>query len=91
MKFYDKGFINHYANYTQVQVFSAGNVVLNLKIYDDRVCRDTFECQTLKQFNKEYLSASYEDDFIQKLFSQDNKDIYFKDSKNGVLIKVIKE
>ena len=68
MKFYDRGFINIFPTYTQVQVFSAGNLVLNLKIYEERICRDTFECQTLKQFNKEYLSSTYADDFLKKLF-----------------------
>ena len=51
MKFYDKGFIFKYNDYTQVQVFSAGTAILDMKIYDDKVCRSTFKCQDLKTFN----------------------------------------
>ena len=35
MKFYDKGFIFKYDDYTQVQIFSAGTAVLDMKIYND--------------------------------------------------------
>ena len=34
-----------------------------MKIYEDKICRATFECQDLKTFNKENLSSTYEDDF----------------------------
>jgi hypothetical protein len=91
MKFYDKGFIKQYPNYVQVQIFSAGTLVLNLKIYSDRICKDTFECQSLSSFNKQYLNASYDDDFLQKLFSQKENPIYFKDSDNKIIIKVTKD
>lgn len=91
MKFYDKGFITHYAHHTQVQIFSAGTVVLSLKIYEDRICKDTFECQSLSSFNKQYLNASYEDDFLQKLFLQEDKTISFKDTQNKIIIKIVKQ
>lgn len=88
MKFYDKGFINKYKDYTQVQVFTAGTAILDMKIYEDKICTSTFECQDLKTFNKENLSASYEDDFIVKLFDRNDKEVIHKDSKNGILIKI---
>ncbi|RXK05927.1 hypothetical protein CRV07_07600 [Halarcobacter ebronensis] len=91
MKFYDRGFISIYKNYTQVQVLSAGTVVLNLEMYDDRICKDTFACQTYKSFNKEFLSSKYEDKFIKKLFEENKKNTLFRDKENNILIKIVKE
>ena len=90
MKFYDKGFISKYEEYTQLQIFSAGSVVLNLYIYDNKVCQSTFKCLSLKAFNKENLHYSYEDTFIKKLLDNNDKKIVFKDTKNGILIKIYK-
>lgn len=91
LKFYDKGFISKFQNYTEVQILSAGTAVLKLKIYEDKLCRDTFECQTLDSFNREYLSSSYEDNFLKELFEKDEKEIIFKDKENSILIKIKKD
>ncbi len=91
MKFYDKGFITKFKNYTQIEVFSAGTLVLNLNIYKNRVCKSTFQCQSLKEFNKQNLDVSYEEDFIKKLFDKNDKKIVHKDLKNGILIKITKD
>lgn len=91
MKFYDKGFISKYHDYIQVQIFSAGNLVLNLDIYEDRICKSTFECQSLKEFNQQNLDASYEESFIKKLFENRDKKVVFRDEKRGILIKIIRD
>ncbi len=91
MKFYDKGFIYNYSDYTQVQIFSAGVAILDMKIYEDKVCKSTFKCQDLKTFNAENLSASYEDTFLKKLFNKKDKEIIHRDSENGILIKIRKD
>lgn len=91
MKFYDKGFINRYANYVEVQIYSAGQTVLDLKIYEDRVCKSTFKCITSLKFNEENLDKSYENDFLLKLFTRNEKNYVFRDSKNRVLIKIKKD
>ena len=70
MKFYDKGFIYKYKDYTQVQIFTAGTAVLDMKIYEDKVCRSTFKCQDIKTFNKENLSSTYPDNFLKELFER---------------------
>ena len=88
MKFYDKGFIYKYDDYTQVQIFSAGTVVLDMKIYEDRVCKSTFECQDLKSFNKENLDDSYDEQFLKNLFDKNEKDVIHRDKKNRILIKI---
>ncbi len=91
MKFHDKGFIYKFKDYTQVQIFSAGTAILDMKIYDDKVCKSTFKCQDLKTFNKENLSSSYADDFLKKLFERTEKEVIFKDPENNILIKIIRD
>jgi hypothetical protein len=86
MKFYDKGFINYYKDHIHLQIFEVGNIVLDLTIYKNRVCTSTLECLRGKDFNRQYLHSSYKEDFLYNLFLQ--KEIYHKDKKNGILIKV---
>ena len=86
MKFYDKGFITKYEDNIHLQIFNAGQMVLNLNIYKDEVCQGTLQCMSSKEFNTQYFHPSYNDDFLYNLFSQ-NK-IYFKDKENKILIKV---
>jgi hypothetical protein len=88
LKFYDKGFIYKYIDYTQVQIFSAGTVVLDMKIYEDRVCKSTFKCQDLKTFNKENLDDSYDELFLKNLFDKNEKEVIHRDKKNRILIKI---
>ena len=85
-KFYDKGFVNIYDDHINLQVFEVGKLALNLYVYRNKICKNTFECLSGKEFNKEYLHHSYEEDFLYKLLSQ--KKIYHKDRKNGIFIKV---
>ncbi len=91
MKFYDKGFVTKYDNYIHLQIFSVGIVALDLKIYKDEICKDSLRCMNSKDFNEQYISSSheYKDDFLYKLFSQDN--VNFKDRKNKIFIKIKKD
>ncbi|MCB9096995.1 hypothetical protein CP986_06420 [Arcobacter aquimarinus] len=91
MKFYDKGFIYKYKEFTQVQIFSAGTAILDMKIYNDRICRTTFKCQDLKTFNKENLSSSYPDNFLKELFEKEQKEVIHRDKQNDILIKIIRD
>lgn len=86
MKFYDKGFVTRYTDYIHLQVLNFGNVVLNLKIYENEICKSTFECVSSKEFNKQYLNENYSDNFMYNLFKNDI--VRFKDKKNNILIKV---
>lgn len=90
MKFYDRGFITKYDTFTKVQIFNAGTAVLTLSIYDDRICKDNLFCMDPDEFNKNYLHKSYSRDFLKKLFEKEDKEIRFKDSKNSILIKIIR-
>jgi hypothetical protein len=91
MKFYDKGFISKYSDHINVQIFSAGSAILNLDIFDDRVCKDTFSCETNSSFNKKYLDKSYKNTFLKELFSENKKQIIHRDKKNNILIKILKD
>ena len=91
VKFYDIGFINKFDNYTQIQIYSVGNVVLDLKLYKNRVCKSTFKCITNKQFNKEFFHESYENNFFKKLLEKNKKNIIFRDKEHGILIKIRKK
>ncbi len=86
MKFYDQGFITKYDDHIVLQIFNAGQIILNLKVYKDEVCKGTLQCMSSKEFNEIYFSKSYSDDFLYNLLSK-NK-IYYKDKKNNILIKV---
>lgn len=91
MKFYDRGFIYKYDTYTQIQVFSAGTAVLDMKIYEDRVCTSTFECQDLYTFNKQNLHESYDKNFLKDIFDKNQKDVVHRDRDNRILIKILKD
>ncbi|MGA1941085.1 hypothetical protein [Arcobacter sp. YIC-310] len=91
MKFYDKGFIFNYDDYTQVQIFSAGTAILDMKIYEDRVCSSTFRCEKLEIFNAKNLHKSYKKEFLRELFSKNEKEIIHRDRKNRILIKIKKD
>lgn len=86
MKYHDNGFIVYYDNYVHLQLFNVGSVILDLSIYKNKICQSTFKCIDSKKFNEEYINSSYSDDFLYTLFT--SKNIYFKDKKNKILIKV---
>jgi len=86
MKFYDKGFIYYYDDFIHLQLLNIGTIVLNLEIYKDKICKSTFECLNSSEFNQKYLNKAYKNDFLYTLFQ--NKNIYFKDKINKILIKV---
>jgi hypothetical protein len=89
MKFYDKGFVNRYDDHIHLQILNIGAVVLDLKIYNNKICQSTFQCIEAKKFNLKYLSKEYNDDFLYNLFLKDN--IKFRDRNNKIFIKVIKD
>lgn len=91
MKFHDKGFIFKYKDYTQVQIFNAGVAILDMKIYEDKVCKSTFKCQDIESFNSENLSSSYPKHFLKNLFDKEEKEVIHRDNQNGVLIKIIRD
>lgn len=88
MKFYDLGFILEYEDYTQIQIYSAGKTLLDLKLYENSVCKSTFKCESYKEFNKKYLSSTYKENFLKELFDKKEKETIFRDKENKILIKI---
>lgn len=86
MKFYDKGFINKFDDYINLQIYNVGVLALNINIYEDKVCKNMFACMDSKEFNKNFINQSYKNSFLYDLFSKEK--IYFKDKRNNVFIKV---
>ncbi|MEA3315314.1 MAG: hypothetical protein U9Q30_05610, partial [Campylobacterota bacterium] len=70
LKFYDKGFLTKYDDFIDLKIFTAGQLVLELKIYKDKVCKDSFRCVSSKEFNSIYFDSSYKNKFLYELFSK---------------------
>ena len=87
MKFYDSGFISQYNDKIHLTIYSFGKIALDVDIYEDRICKSTFECISSKEFNTKYLHSSYNDNFLYTLFK--SKKINFIDKQNQIKIKVI--
>lgn len=85
MKYHDNGFINYYDDYVHLQLLNLGTTVLDLQIYKNKICKSSLECLDSKEFNKKYINKNYKESFLYDLFLQ--KNIYFKDTKNKILIK----
>lgn len=86
MKYHDNGFITYYKTHIHLQLLNVGKVILDLTIYENKVCQSRFKCLNAKEFNEQYINKNYKEDFLYNLFK--TKNIYFKDKKNKILIKV---
>ena len=86
MKYHDSGFITYYDNYIHLQLLNLGKTILDLEIYKNKICKGTLQCLDANEFNKKYINQSYKESFLYDLFTQ--KNIYFKDVQNKILIKV---
>lgn len=102
MKYNDLGFIKHYDNYNELEIYSFGNALLYLKVYKDKVCTSDFKCKTSQSFINEYFNSSYPADFFYNIlnksknlniqgitYSYNTEDgIYFRDKQNDILIRI---
>jgi hypothetical protein len=86
MKYHDNGFITYFDDSVHLQLLNLGNTVLDLTIYKNKICKSMLECLDAKEFNEKYINPSYKESFLYDLFTQ--KNIYFKDKQNNILIKV---
>ena len=117
LKFNDIGYLVIDGDHIKLQLYSAGESIEEFEI-DHLVCTQA-GCMSKSSFNEEYLSATYEDDFLQNIllhkplfdgknltkredgFEQHLVDksynityrvykegIYFRDTKNRILIKI---
>ncbi len=101
-RFAGTGFYKDTPEYVQLQIYSTGVPLANLKFYKkkDLIC-EGIKCNKRRWFTDRFLSPSYPKDLIIKImtkqpislkskdikYSTDNG-IYFKDRKNRILIKI---
>ncbi len=117
--FNDMGFLNYGKNFTDVQLFSLGTLIFELKI--NNYISVNSHSFTNKEFNKQFLSSNYPDHILEHILNKkpiflkenyerkkdgfeqiikkknisikyfvSNNEIYFKDDKNHILIKLKK-
>jgi hypothetical protein len=79
--------VQYYDDFVRLQVFNAGIIIFDLKIYDDKICKNIFACFDSSEFNKKFLNENYDDDFLYKLFNK--KNVYYKNKKDKILIKIL--
>lgn len=88
--FNDKAFISIYDDHVLLQLYKAGNVFLELEIYDHKVCKNGL-CEDSQKFYERTIGKGYEDGFLKDLTLQAiKKDISYK-NKQGSMIKITKE
>lgn len=66
--FSDTGFLTHYPDKIDLQVFTAGKPVLEMKVYtdEDNICVQNV-CKYKHGFNRFYLSGAYPDTLIENI------------------------
>lgn len=89
-KISDTGFINKKEDSYNLQVFSAGTVVLDLKIYKDSICSD-FGCTNKRSFNQEFLGYEHYESLLEDIL--EFKPLYEKDFKEDEIgfIQILKD
>lgn len=64
----DAGFIHHYANESQIQIYSSGAVILNLKLAQN-ICINSV-CYNRQIFNTKYLKSTHYDEIMDDIISK---------------------
>jgi len=92
-KYADMGFISNSPSKINVEIYGAGQALMNLEINAMNVCMSTFQCMEKKDFNKKVLHASYPETLLENIFRAKpifNKENFVK-NKDGFSQKLIKD
>ena len=68
MKYADMGFISNSPSLVKVDIYAAGQPLMNFEINGMNVCMSTFECMDKKSFNEKILSSRYPDTLLENIF-----------------------
>lgn len=91
IKFDDKAFLQEYDNYIRLQAYNAANVLVELDVYDDKICQSFF-CESSSSFNEKHFGLGYEPNFLYKLLQKGlSEEVIYEDLVNGVIIEISKE
>jgi hypothetical protein len=67
-KYADMGFISNSSSTVKVEIYGAGQPLMNLEINAMNVCMSTFKCMEKKDFNEKVLHTSYPDTLLENIF-----------------------
>ena len=68
IKFADMGFIYHSSSLVKVEVYAAGQPLVDLQINGENICLSLLECMDKKDFNKEVLVSDYPVTVLENIF-----------------------
>jgi hypothetical protein len=68
MKYADMGFIKDSGSKLEVEMYAAGQPLLNIEINAVNVCMSTFKCMEKHDFNRRVLHASYPETLLENIF-----------------------
>jgi len=71
IKFADMGFIYSSSTGVKVEVYAAGQPLLDLDINSQNICLSLLKCMDKEQFNEEVLSASYPSTLLENIFKSE--------------------
>lgn len=78
LKYADMSFIYKTREKTKVDIYSNGQALLSIEMYDESICMGDFKCMSYGQFNNKFLSKNYPKYIFKNIFN--SKDIFY--SKN---------
>ncbi len=67
-KYADMGFIYENEEEIKIEIYSSGQALMSLEIFESSVCMSLLECMGKRAFNQEVLSATYPDDILENIF-----------------------
>jgi len=68
MKYADMGFISNSPSLVKVDIYAAGQPLMNFEINGMNVCMSTFKCMDKASFNEKVLSQYYNDKVLENIF-----------------------
>jgi len=68
MKYADMGFITNSSSTVKVDIYAAGQPLMNFEINGMNVCMSTFKCMDKASFNEKVLSTYYDDHVLEDIF-----------------------
>lgn len=93
IKFADMGFIYDTASKVKVEVYAAGQPLLDLEINSANVCLSLLKCMDKQDFNKEILSEHYPATLLENIFRAKPifKELNLVKEEGGFVQKISKE
>ena len=71
IKFADMGFIYSSSSGVKVEVYAAGQPLVDLNINSENICLSLLKCMDKKQFNEEVLVADYPKTLLENIFKSE--------------------